>query len=407
MYRKEAQPGNKHPSADPPTGSFVTALRFFVNSSTFRQIPRLLREGPAPIVRFAIQLHNTAEIINHLEHARPVNFITSFPRSGNNWLRYLLADILLQNQGIETSTALPVHPDKIVPDIYCNWVDGREEMTPPPGLLIKTHQPYGELRQRFGATTARPRRGIPHLSPFRRCKFIYLYRSPEDALVSFYHYAARSKQMRANAAVGIDAFCLARLAEWENNMGSYLRAAEDGASVLFVPYELLLQYPVEIFGNILRWLGISHESANVERAVSNMEFTKLQVMEAQSVVEKENNSLTSTINKPFAWFRRAGKTSEQEPTTATVEEIIQESSAHLHFRVGAKGSGRAELQPATVAEIQDRTGHLAEMANSRVMTQQSLHGSPATTKSGQIRVAAALQRKNSRQLPASTKMRAA
>jgi len=341
-------------AATPRLAGIGAALRLLFRSRNFQEVPRLLREGSAPVVRLLIQMHNTSEIMRLLQKGRQVIFVSSFPRSGNTWVRYLLADVFLQSQGVETTTELPVHPDKIVPDFYCHWIARRDLNVPVPGVFVKIHDAFDRLEERFGgATPSSGAGGAAGVSPFRNCKHLYLYRSPEDTLVSFYHYHAERKHLKSKAGGGIDAFCLAHLPAWEENMASYLRAADEGIPVLFVPYELLLQYPGEILSNLLRWLGARHDGATVERAISNMQFNKLQAIEAREAFHEEA----------------------------------------LSFRRGRRGSGQTELQAATLAEIQNRTAHLLEQAHSRAMMQQALERNPASSKTGRIRMAAALQNK--------------
>ena len=105
------------------------------------------------------------------------------------------------------------------------------------------------MQERFGGVRLPPATGGSGASaPFRGCKHVYLYRSPEDALVSLFHYHDRQRHLKSTAAAGIDAFCLGLLPSWEENLASYLRAETEGFPVLFVSYELLLQYPAEILG---------------------------------------------------------------------------------------------------------------------------------------------------------------
>ena len=74
---------------------------------------------------------NYAEINQALAGGATVFFISSFPRSGNTWVRFLLSDIFLQRAGRATATVLPVHPDRLIPDIYCNLVSEVERgLTP-------------------------------------------------------------------------------------------------------------------------------------------------------------------------------------------------------------------------------------------------------------------------------------
>jgi hypothetical protein len=227
-------------------------------------------------------------------------------------------------------------------------------------VFVKTHESFPQLQARFDGALSRPGAGgSAPFPPFCRCKHLYLYRSPEDALVSLFHLYDHTPYLKAKTAAGIDAFCRAWLPLWTNNLDSYLRAAEEGFPVLFVPYELLLQYPAEILGHLLRWLGARYDGPTVERAVSNMQFSKLQAVEARSLADEE------------AFF----------------------------FRRGCKGAGRAELQESTMRLIEEGTAPLMERANARVLTQQSLHANPASSKTAQIRRDTALGNRQSKRLP--------
>ncbi len=236
---------------------------------------------------------------------------------------------------------------------------------PDPGVFIKTHETFAQLQARFGHAHLRPGAGGSSAAPpFRGCKHVYLYRSPEDALVSFFHFCDSQGQWTAKVTAGIDAFCLAHLPSWQESLAGYLRASDNGFPVMFVPYDLLLQYPTEILSSLLRWLGARHDVPTVERAVSNMQFAKLQAMEARN---------------PFT----------EEAT---------------FFRRGCKGTGRAELQPATMDAILGRTARLMEQANTRVLIQQSFQGIPASPKTEQIRRDAAYQNRQSKRLPPVAKL---
>ena len=335
-------------------GGFSTALRLVFRARNIREIPRLLREGPKPVINLIVQAHNTMAINRLLRENWQLNFVSSFPRSGNTWVRHLLADVFLQCHGMETATELPIHPDKIIPDFYCHWIARRDVTIPMPGVFVKSHETFQQLQSKFGALPA-----------FRACKHIYLYRSPEDALVSLFHYHDKQKHLKSKAAGGIDAFCRKWLPSWEENLASYLGAAEEGYQVLFVPYELLLQYPVELLSSLLRWLGARNDGVIVERAISNMQFSKLQAAETRNCVSEE------------AFF----------------------------FRKGCKGAGRTELQAATMEVIQERTAKLTERANARVLAQQSMQGSPvASRKTVQISRNPKAQGRLSGTLPAVAKM---
>lgn len=290
-------------------GTRLQPLRYMFQRRTLKEFPRLFREGWPPAKRLLIQAFNVSRITRLLRSDASVYFISSFPRSGNTWLRYLLADVHLQKIGHETTTDLPI--EKLIPDFYRNPITARAVRH---GVIhIKTHELYYQLQQTlFGAgseTSARL---------FRRSRHIYIYRSAEDSLVSLYHYYKRDKALAHLTDCGIEKFCFERISDWEDHVLSYLRARADGAAVFFVSYESLLKHPVEILSNLLRWHEVQHHQGMVHHAVTNMQFDNLRALEAH----------------------------------------IDKQKALFFFRSGVAGSAKTELSPETIAAIQKRTGAL-------------------------------------------------
>jgi hypothetical protein len=327
--------------------SLGTAFRLLFQPATLRQWPRLLHQGIDPIIRLLIQANNIAIINRWLDQGTKVVFVVSFPRSGNTWMRYLLTDILLQQHEVETTTELPVHPENLIPEFRCDSLLSRLARCPrwamePPMAFVKTHFLFTQLEQML---TGNGRQGFRARSgdraPYRDCRALYFYRSPEDALVSLYHLNRRDDYVQSRALLGIDAFCQKEVSRWVNNIASYFRAADKGFPVFFVSYERMLEEPAIALGDMLHWLGVPHDSQMTRRAVSNMQFDKLQAMEIQ-----------------------ANKT----------RNPAQEQK--LFFRRGGFGSGCAELQESTVQEIRQRTASLMSEANQRRMKQPSEHPGP-------------------------------
>lgn len=324
--------------------SLGAAFRLLVQPATLKQCPRFLHEGIDPITHLLIQANNTAVINRWLNHGTKVVFLSSFPRSGNTWLRFLLSDVLLQTQGFETTTQLPVHPDNLIPEFRCDSIASRLARCPhwakePPVAFVKTHALYTRLEEVLQA-------GGPQKNgkPTRDCRVVYLYRSPEDALVSLYHLQRFDTFARSRASLSLDDFCRKEVSRWMDNIDSHFRAADTGFPVLFFSYEGLLENPGLVMGSVLRWLGVEHDDQMVQRAVSNMQFNNLQAM------EKNGSRNGHTANEKRRFFRRGGP-----------------------------GSGRAELQESTVQEIRERTAPLMAEADARRMKQPLAH--PAATMS--------------------------
>ena len=353
MTRSENQPSKHRPFSNAELAGLLgaslgPALRLLLHPTTVRQWPRLLSEGADPFVHLLLQANNTSLINKWLRQGTNVVFLSSYPRSGNTWMRFMLTDVFLQMHGVETTTQLQVHPDDFIPEFRGNSIVRRLARCPswaatPPTAVIKTHSLVDRLEQIISEKSRLdPGDRSGHSKPVRGCKILYLYRSAEDALVSFYHFCLREPVWKHRAAGGGDAFCRTEVSRWMENVESYLRAPESGFPVFFVSYERILEQPTIVLSDVLQWLGLPHDAQMVQRAVSNMRFDKLQTMEAE-----ENKTRLSA------------------------------AETQLFFRRGYPGSGRSELQDATLRDIQDRTAPLFDEANRR-MNQRTEQSAPAT-----------------------------
>lgn len=329
--------------------SLGAALRLLLQPSTLRQWPRVLREGTSPFVLLLIQANNIAMVNRLLNQGKRIVFLSSFPRSGNTWMRFLLTDVLLQAHGVETSTELPVHPDNLIPEFRCDSLLSRFARCPHwarerPTVFVKSHFLFGRLAHMLSLDGPQ---GFAMQSggraPHRDCRILYLYRSPEDALVSVYHLKHDDDYARSRMIHGIDDFCRKHVLRWIDNMTGYFRAADEGVPLFFVSYEQMLAGTALALDETLYWLGMPHDSQMVTRAVSNMQFGKLQAMEAQ--VNRIRN---------------------------------HDGERGLFFRRGGVGSGCAELKESTVREIRERTASLLCEANRRRMKQSTAHPTPSS-----------------------------
>jgi len=295
------------------------ALRLLARPSTLVQIPRLLGEGLGPAQRMFIQAHNCREIARLLRDHVPINFVCSFYRSGSTWMCYLLCDVLWQNQGVHTTTKLPLDPDQIIVDSYARLIARRATSVQTPGCMVKTHELIPRLQENIGGDPA-----------VRKCKFLYFYRTAEDTLVSTYHHSHREKWLhsKAGSCCDIELFCLKFLPDWLAHVTSFLDALDEGVDVHLISYDQLLRQTRVVLSDTLSWLGIPHTEATVARADSNMQFGKLKAMEAK------------TLGGKFPFFRR-----------------------------GSEGSGTVELKPETLSKIRDATQHLIARANESLARQ--------------------------------------
>jgi hypothetical protein len=341
---------SKLPNARPSAGSSfvrliregaVPAVRLLARPRTLLQIPRLLREGLGPVQRMLIQAHNNRELARLAREQAPVTILSSFARSGSTWMCYLLGDVLLQNQGIETATELPIDPDTIIVHYYAKLIVRRDPSVRTPGLMIRTHDLIPQVQAHVGGDAA-----------VRKWRYLYLYRTPEDAVVSTFHLYQREKHLHSKFSHDIDLFCLDALAGWIEHVKSFLDALDEGVEVHLVSYDELLRQTTVVLSETLRWLGIPHTEAMVARAHSNMLFAKLQAREAKALGGQTPSSGGGYEKGfPYETQLRPGKVP--------------------FFRRGREGSGGMELKPETLAKIREATQHLFARANASLARQSS------------------------------------
>jgi len=223
--------------------------------------------------------------------------IASYPRSGNTWLRVLLADIILQLHNFKTDTALPIHVDRIIPNIYdknLHEIDPRINL---PYRLIKTHDQFSS---------------VPG-------KTVYLFRNAADSLCSYYHFHCRYEHLRNSVAEGVDAFCKKHLNAWCEHLNSYILAkAEQRGDIFFVSYEWLHNNPELALFKLADFLGLQVNERMCRTAIENHRFDK--VHEA----EKRGGTIGT---KYFEFFNRKGEigSSARELREGTLNEINNRS----------------------------------------------------------------------------------
>ena len=139
-------------------------------------------------------------------------FIVSYPRSGNTWMRFLLANLLAPQ---ETITFRNI--ENFVPDLHKsaavldNWPGRR---------YIKSH----------------------HRCYDRYPRFLYLYRDGRDAVVSYHHYVTEKKAFSGDFDEFVFSPRAAKFGSWREHVGGALDfAASHPGRVLVLQYERMLE----------------------------------------------------------------------------------------------------------------------------------------------------------------------
>ena len=266
---------------------------------------------------------NVSQIAQLSRKGERVSFVSSYPRSGNTWVRHLLSDCFIQNSGQPTSTELPIHPDKIIPDRYVNRIVDRDLSVTTSGVFVKTHDTFDD------ALT------LLNQKAYASMRHLYIYRRPEDSLVSYYHFHLRYEHLQQHADKGVDAFVLEHINKWVDHVGSYVKGSEKyPGSVFFLSYERLLADPNACLVPALKFLDVQVQGNTLENAISHMAFENLRANE------------------------------EKKPL----------NNDEFFFRKGTSGSGSEELQPKTVEAIASQASQLLEKADEQSLKQCGLSG---------------------------------
>ncbi|MEQ9642626.1 MAG: sulfotransferase domain-containing protein [Alphaproteobacteria bacterium] len=237
--------------------------------------------------------------------------LASYPRSGNDWLRLMLADVMLQRAGADFPGGEPaLHISAVVPGIYRNDLARtyRHAATVPaidlPFLVVKTHEPFADLTERT----------------------ICLVRRPADALAS--HFRFQAEHGDGATRDGVEAFCQGQAAAWASFVDGYLALPPGRA--LFVTFEAMVADTGKALARVLDFLGIAATAA-----------------ETAAAIERQR------IDRRRDWERRHRAV---DPRLAALPTLVNE---------GKVGAGAAALAPETLAEIEAVAGAVYERAAAR------------------------------------------
>jgi hypothetical protein len=189
--------------------------------------------------------------------------LLSYPRSGNTWSRYVIADFILQNLGFATDAQLPVDFYRVIPSIYTHdittIIDPRIQL---PYRLIKSHH---------------------HLDAQQR-KCIYIFRDPINALISYYRFLLNhpdtagaldlfppdTANQKSITEVGVDQFCLDHVDKWMVHLEkAILRAQADPTQLCLLCYEQLRKAPESGWTTAIEFLGLDKGRIDIHRALKN------------------------------------------------------------------------------------------------------------------------------------------
>lgn len=223
--------------------------------------------------------------------------LVSYPKSGNTWVRMIIAFLLYDSNRIKSLADL----DHLVPDIYKGIPRNKHYSNP---RVIKTHQPFGfrhELLQKNFYT-----------------KNIYIVRHPLDVIRSYFDF--QYNLWGENRETSIDIFALKIVngvigGSWQENVLSW-KAMEEDLEILFIRYEDLVANPITEIQIISGFLGKSITLVEAE------EINQMSSLINMRKFEKKK----SIVDEHYSFVRKGDKRHLRSDMSQKTKEIVCDMS---------------------------------------------------------------------------------
>jgi hypothetical protein len=223
-------------------------------------------------------------------------FLVSYPKSGNTWTRFLMANL--------------AYPEK-APD-FSNIND----LLPDPEGMSKRNLEQAHRRPRILKSH--------HCFDPRFPKVIYVVRDPRDVVLSEYHYDIKRRVLADDYPLQqfVSRFVRGELnhpyGTWGENAASWYYTRRGDPRFLLVRYETLQSQALDEVRRIADFLGTSTDSARLSFAIEQSSAKRMRELE-----QKQSHLWSSTRetrkDKPFVRSAKAGDWKEELPEASVAE----------------------------------------------------------------------------------------
>ncbi len=248
-------------------------------------------------------------------------FLVSYPRSGNTWTRFLIANLVHPDKQVSF-----VNIEKLIPDTSSQ--SNRALKRTPRPRIIKTHEYFD------------------HRYP----KTIYIVRDPRDVALSYYDFQRKYRQIADDYPLDryVDDFVCGRLISagwgtWAENVASWFYTRGQRRDFLLLRYEDLITDTASELLRIAAFLGIQTDPARLQRVMERSSADRMRELEK---AEADQWVATKKHRKDIPFIR-----------------------------VAKSGGWRVSLPEPCVRQIEAAWGDLMTTLGYELITAQILHGS--------------------------------
>lgn len=250
-------------------------------------------------------------------------FLVSYPRSGNTWTRFLIANMVWPDD-----PATFANIETKIPDIY---KDTRRELARVKRpRILKTHE-YFDPRYK---------------------KVIYIVRDPRDVVISYYHFHRKKRVISDNYPLAeyvarfvvgeVDAY-----GSWMENVASWLATRQRSRDFLLLRFEDMLLDPPRELAKVAAFLGIHRSAEQLARAAELSSADNMRKMESEQM-DIWVNTKSTRKDIPFVRSGIAGgwKSSLSPEMVDLIQYSWRQMMVDLGYELASTGSSDANVPAA-------------------------------------------------------------
>jgi len=239
-------------------------------------------------------------------------YLVSFPKSGNTWLRFLIANTLKSHYQIQRNVNFfTIH--EFIPDIHqCRGFlkINEQGIFPNPEVprIIKSHFPYNLYYQRA----------------------MLLVRDPRDVMISYWYHRKRDGNIPEDYSLS-DFIRHEKygVKQWKNHTESWIKNIKDGQMVHLFRYEDFLNNTQTELHRFMDLLGIEVEESNLSKAIM------LSSKENMRKSETNHDISNFEIKKPQkGYFVRDGIVTGVQELSDLDRQFIEDATRDIALDIG-------------------------------------------------------------------------
>src|SRR5262252_4706589 len=246
-------------------------------------------------------------------------FLVSFPKSGNTWTRFLIANLMHPERPVGFKN---LH--HLVADPYATKKRDFDRMERP--RIIKSHECFEP----------------------RYPKVIYIVRDPRDVVVSQYYYHRKCNKIEDGYPM--ESFVARFVAgetcphgSWGENVGTWMTARHNHPRFLMLRYEDMVADPHSELARVALFLGIGPDADRIAQAVERSSADRMRKLEQK---QADECGLTKETRKDLFFVRAAKSGGWQKELPENLVAKIERAWPDLMTSLGYDRVTRERPVPA-------------------------------------------------------------